>query len=313
MESGDSREDQIKNIDDLLLEGRQKAMRMNFEGSLKCYNEVLQMDPTNARALNNRGSIYHQMNNMEEALKNFEMALNVDSTMIEAEYGKGIVYYSQNRREESRVSLEKYIANAPPTQQQYIQSAQQYLANLNGQAPIGDFGQQDNYYKPTPELGKLINQFNDGGNAISYLDLAAKLSKEYNKSGNKTHQLSGGMLMKLVGPIFFLGLISLLVGFISSMAFQVFNSEPNVHIGNLILYSLEGDTALSATIGMIGSFIIGLIILNPFTRPPLKILGVISLIWAVVMIILIGWFGILAALVFGFMGYYLIKESSKQV
>lgn len=315
MESSGDLGDQTKNIDDLLLEGRQKAKRMNYEGALKSYNEVLKIDPKNARALNNRGSIYYQMNNMEEALTNFEMALIADPNLLEAEYGKGIVYYAQNRLVESKASLEMYVSNAPPTQQAYIQSAQQFLANLNGhnpassQNPSGDF-KQENYYQPSEEMGKLINQFNEGGNTLSYLDLASKISKEYNRSGNNPNPFGGGMFMKLLGPAFFMGLISLLVGFISSVAFQVLNSTPDVHVGNLILYYFQGDVAIRATIGMIGSFLIGLFALNPFTRP-YKLLGIISVIWAVAIIILIGLYGILAAISFGYMGYYLLKESKK--
>lgn len=121
-----------KTVDELLLEGRQKAMQMNYGDALHCFNEVLNIDPDNLRALNNRGNIYHMMGNDDGALKDFEMALEVDPNFIEAEYGKGLVYISLNRREDAITSFEKYVANAPPDEQQQVQFAQQFLMELKG-------------------------------------------------------------------------------------------------------------------------------------------------------------------------------------
>lgn len=298
MGSNDGMGEGNKSVDEWIVKGRQKAMQMNFEGALECFNEALKIDPRHAKALNNKGSMYFQLQNMDDAMKNFEMALEADPNLVEAEYGKAIVYNAQNRPSEAIASFEKFIANAPPNSQQQVQYAQQCLMSLKGQQPSTGF--PGNASQLSPEQGQMIGQFmgNQQGQQPSMGSF--QFPSQSSGSGPRIGNLSGAQDYLVSWSVF-----GAIAGVLGSVICIIFANYDNLLAQvNVEITGINNAATAMALIGLFGNLVFMTVILLAYKKVSTKLLGVIVIIWAAIQLYIISWYGIPAALIFGYAGLY---------
>lgn len=75
------------------------------EPAMECFNEVLDIDPTNAEALVKRGLAFEKLQDWERALENYDRAIAADNSMTVAYLYRGGVC---NRLQRYREALESY-------------------------------------------------------------------------------------------------------------------------------------------------------------------------------------------------------------
>ncbi len=262
-----------KTVDEWLQLGRRKLMQMNYQGALEAFDEALEMDPQNTWALNNRGSVYLQLQQMDRALENFEMALEVDPDFTAAEYGKALVYNSQNKTSEAITSFEKFLANPPANHQQQVQFAQQALENLKNQKPVHVlFGDPSNL---TTEQAELLKKFNQGN--LQPQDFGYKPYHVRSTTGNiSTREL-------LDNPLLLFSLAGGIAGIIGGVIYNAVFKSPDFTIGNTAYF--YGGFADMDMLGLFGSMMVMVIALFGFYIVSPKIIGIIILVWAIFLVI----------------------------
>ena len=75
--------------------------------AMACYNDVLDMEPENARALRNRGFVYLRRNDHKAALKDLERAKDIDDDSFESMIALGEAFYIMGNYKESLKYLKK--------------------------------------------------------------------------------------------------------------------------------------------------------------------------------------------------------------
>lgn len=300
MESNGRIGEDNKTVDEWLQLGRRKLMQMNYEGALEAFGEALKMDPQNTWALNNKGSVYLQLQQMDKALENFEMALEVDPNFTSAEYGKAMVYNSQNKTSEAIASFEKFLSNPPANHQQQVQFAQQALENLKNQKPVHVlFGDPSNL---TTEQAELLNKFNQGN--LQPQDFGYKPYQVTNSDGTTNN--FGELLDK---PLLGFSLAGGIAGIIGGVIYNTVFKSPDFTIGNTAYF--YGGFADMDMLGLFGSMMVMIIALFGFYIASHKIIGIIILVWAIFLVIgSLYWLGLTgavfipAAILFGIGGIY---------
>jgi tetratricopeptide (TPR) repeat protein len=70
-----------------------------FEEAIAAYNSVLENNPTNVKALYNRGRSYEELNNLDEAEKDFKAALTEDAKNIQVLLSLSNLYQKKQQHE----------------------------------------------------------------------------------------------------------------------------------------------------------------------------------------------------------------------
>jgi Lipoprotein NlpI, contains TPR repeats len=97
----------------LVHKGIDRVKREQFDDALEFFDRVLEMNPENADALNNKGVALYHMNRPTEALKCYDQALSADPENLEALRNKGFVLRSMQRFEEALEAYDLLIAVGP--------------------------------------------------------------------------------------------------------------------------------------------------------------------------------------------------------
>lgn len=74
--------------------------------ALLCYNKALSFDK-NPRYYNNRGCLYHKMENLESAIEDYTKAIMLNTNCGEYYYNRGGAYYAVKRNNEAKRDLER--------------------------------------------------------------------------------------------------------------------------------------------------------------------------------------------------------------
>lgn len=94
------------------------------------YRQALAIDPTDARAWNNRGEVQYRLGNMGAALKSFEAAIQQDPTLVAAWNGKGLVYEQRGDWDRAEECYREVLQRDPDRDE--MNAALNNMGNLNG-------------------------------------------------------------------------------------------------------------------------------------------------------------------------------------
>jgi tetratricopeptide (TPR) repeat protein len=89
--------------------GRYELINNNFDKSIQCFSEVLQLDPEHKLALVSRGSAYLKVNSIAEAVKDFDRAIDVDPNYARAYHLRGIAKEKNGEDESALVDISQAI------------------------------------------------------------------------------------------------------------------------------------------------------------------------------------------------------------
>jgi tetratricopeptide (TPR) repeat protein len=94
------------------------VLNNDIPGAIGVYNELLDCDRTNTRALCDLGTCFEEIGNFQEALIHFQKALEISSSCPDAWYGSGLIYYRQRKFRLSIASFKKAV-NLQPVNSDY--------------------------------------------------------------------------------------------------------------------------------------------------------------------------------------------------
>jgi len=97
----------------LVHKGMDRVKRNEFEEALEFFDQVLEMNPENADAWNNKGVALYGMGRPEEALICYDRALATDPENREALRNRAFVLRAMARFEEALEAYEKIIYDEP--------------------------------------------------------------------------------------------------------------------------------------------------------------------------------------------------------
>lgn len=89
----------------LLTQGQSRLKENDSEAALRCFNEVLSLDPNHSEALVRKGATLERLKKLNEAFECYDRAIAVDDTMTIAYLHKGGLC---NRLERFKEALECY-------------------------------------------------------------------------------------------------------------------------------------------------------------------------------------------------------------
>ncbi len=89
----------------LLGKGQAHLNLQQADMALKCFNEVLELEPTNAEASVKKGMALEKLGSLDEAIECYDRAIALDNTMTMAYLSKGGVF---NRLERYGEALQCY-------------------------------------------------------------------------------------------------------------------------------------------------------------------------------------------------------------
>jgi tetratricopeptide (TPR) repeat protein len=84
-----------------------------YEAALNSFNEMLALDPLNARALDARGTILTDQGKLEQAVADYTKAIEADPLYPPAYYNRGRVYGLQKKYDQAIADLRKSFELAP--------------------------------------------------------------------------------------------------------------------------------------------------------------------------------------------------------
>lgn len=84
-----------------------------YEEALNAFNEMLALDPLNARALDARGTILTDQGNLEQAITDYTKAIEADPLYPPAYYNRGRVYGLQKKYDQAITDLRQSFELAP--------------------------------------------------------------------------------------------------------------------------------------------------------------------------------------------------------
>jgi tetratricopeptide (TPR) repeat protein len=135
----------------------------NLSQAMACYNDILDMDPENARALRNRGFVFLRKNDHKAALKDLERAKDIDDESFESSIALGEALYIMGNHKDALKYLKKARNKDKSNARAYALSAlasmargkdkdaRKYYRGFEQRAGIADL----NEFSSDPEWTKL--------------------------------------------------------------------------------------------------------------------------------------------------------------
>lgn len=100
------------NIECALRDAQNCKMAGDYKLALNLYNQVLDSDPGNARALHHKANVLDLMGNYSEAIRCYDSALKCDPHDAEVWYNKGMTLRKTGQHEEGLEHIRKGISFA---------------------------------------------------------------------------------------------------------------------------------------------------------------------------------------------------------
>ncbi|QLH02140.1 hypothetical protein C5F47_00325 [Nitrosopumilus cobalaminigenes] len=127
LEISASNEDDIISLEQKILE---KINEEKFDEALIYVNQILEIDPENVNALNNKGGIFIELELYENALNNFDSVLLLDENNTKALNNKGIALIKQQKIVESFEAFYKSLT-IDPTNDIAFQNTKKIVRNMS--------------------------------------------------------------------------------------------------------------------------------------------------------------------------------------
>lgn len=100
------------NIECALRDAHNCKMAGDYQLALNLFNQVIESDPSNARALHHKANVLDLMGNHSEAIKCYDSALECDPFNAELWYNKGMTLRKLGQHEEGIEHIRKGISLA---------------------------------------------------------------------------------------------------------------------------------------------------------------------------------------------------------
>ncbi|KQC16345.1 MAG: tetratricopeptide repeat protein [Methanothrix sp.] len=97
----------------LVHKGMDRVKRKEFEDAIELFDRVLETNPKNADALNNKGVALFMMGSPDEAIECYDRALEADPGNLEALRNRAFVLRAMKRFEEALEAYEKIVYDEP--------------------------------------------------------------------------------------------------------------------------------------------------------------------------------------------------------
>jgi tetratricopeptide (TPR) repeat protein len=118
----------------------------DFTKALMIYNRVLELDPTYAKAFNNRGNAYAALNQYEQAIADYDQAITLNPTLAPAFGNRGVAYADLNQYERAIADYDQALALYPTYAPAFFGRAYTY-------EKMGDLDSARQDYRQAMELG----------------------------------------------------------------------------------------------------------------------------------------------------------------
>ena len=77
------------NLKQFYKRGLHSAKKGNYEAALEDFDRILQVNPADAKAYNNRGLVYYYMKDYQKAIADLSQALDINPNLFEAYLNRG--------------------------------------------------------------------------------------------------------------------------------------------------------------------------------------------------------------------------------
>ena len=141
----DKLREQIKDVDrDFLANQKNDAgLRLlydkDYNGAIKTFNEVLELDPYNYKSYNNRGCIYDYLGQHEKAIKDYSKSIELNPNEFTMYINRGLTYYNLKKYKLAVQDFDKAIQLKPNFYVTYTNRANVYFDQQQYERAIQDF------------------------------------------------------------------------------------------------------------------------------------------------------------------------------
>lgn len=141
----DKLREQMKDVDrDFLANQKNDAgLRLlydkDYNGAIKTFNEVLELDPYNYKSYNNRGCIYDYLGQHEKAIKDYSKSIELNSNEFTMYINRGLTYHSMKQYKLAVQDFDKAIQLKPNFYVTYTNRANVYFDQQQYERAIQDF------------------------------------------------------------------------------------------------------------------------------------------------------------------------------
>ena len=121
-----------------LEEGNQSAYQGDYNGAIAKYTEIIQINPNYTAAYNNRGNVYHEMQNYSAAISDYTKAIELKPNYALAYYNRGLIYQNMQNYNAAIADYTKAIQINPKDADSYYNRGLAYNYKQNYNAAIVD-------------------------------------------------------------------------------------------------------------------------------------------------------------------------------
>lgn len=126
-----------------------KSLRGDYKGAIADYTECVKLDPKNAKAYNNRGSLYNAINDEEKARKDYDQAISVDPSLALPYYNRANHFRVFEEYDKAITDYNKAISINPDYANAYFNRARIYEDQSHIAEAIDDYRKAAELYKTT--------------------------------------------------------------------------------------------------------------------------------------------------------------------
>ncbi|WP_319539871.1 tetratricopeptide repeat protein [uncultured Methanospirillum sp.] len=99
-------------VEIILRQANEMKHRQEYEKAITMYDQVLELDPRNAKGLHSKGNVFDILGRYEEAIVCYESALDSDPLNAETWYNKGVTLSKMGSSQEGNECIQRGISMA---------------------------------------------------------------------------------------------------------------------------------------------------------------------------------------------------------